>query len=336
METIDFAPRLRSQQTSITDILRSFNETRSEDDGRLELHELEKKILSEHFIMGQLDPLARVQYVDCFDKIKENMATVVMVVPVSSIFEAPGNDWVIIKSKPLYRRQVSTDYAICKSSAYATQPSAFCNGSGFFAKENVIATAAHVVVGPNINLQDLRFIRGIYMEQAGDFEQQIVVHKAQVYKPVLKDQILPASDYELFAADSDWALISVVPAYAGFGLMSEAPFVKIKNKAVGANDPLYAIGHGLGLPLKVSFDGEVMDVEPAAANFFESKLTLLGGNSGSPVFCAATHQLVGIYMRGVKKLQLSPNGKCFIVKNERDAYEGQECLRTQRGCANEK
>ena len=329
MDSIDFSPRLRSQHTAIAEILQVLHETGNEQDGRLEVYALEEKILSTDFLVNgdPLDPLAKLRYMDCFDQIKENMATLVMIAPASSIFEAPDNDCVIVKSKPLYRRRVSVEHGICKNSAYATQPSAFCYGSGFFAKKNVIATAAHVVVGPGINLEDIRFIRGVYMERPGDFENQMVVHKSQVYRPVLRKAVLPASDYELFAADSDWALLRVEPAYEDAAPIAAVPHVKIKNKQVATGDPLYAIGHGLGLPVKVSFDGEVMDSQPSTANFYESKLTLLGGNSGSPVFCASTHELVGIYMRGVKKLQLAENGKCLVVKNDRNPYEGQECLR---------
>ncbi len=92
METIDFAPTFRSQTADIAEILQAFNENRNEADGRLEFYELEEKIAHETLINGEvLNPLSKMRLLECIDRIKENMAAVVMVVLVSSIFEARNN-----------------------------------------------------------------------------------------------------------------------------------------------------------------------------------------------------------------------------------------------------
>ncbi len=316
-------------------IMRALNDLRiMEGDGRMEFFELKEKIEQEAFLRENK------QIIEGYlKKVESNMNSVVMVAPVSSIFESPDSDYVILISKPLYLRRVSEEHSICKNSSYAFQPSAFCYGSGFFVKEKedhtkVVATAAHILVKPGLEIEKIRFIHGIQINKPGDFAHNIVVHKSQVYKPIRMDNPLPHSDYELFSNSSDWAFVAVKPAYEQFSQPRILPsVVSIQATPVQENTHLYAIGHGLGLPLKISFDGEIMSFASRnistgmkGKTFFESKLTLLGGNSGSPVFSAENHELVGLYMRGVKKLHLTENYKCLRVKNEGDPFEGQECL----------
>ncbi|MFM9949068.1 MAG: serine protease [Saprospiraceae bacterium] len=318
-------------------VMRVLHEVRG--DGRLELSEL-KRLVEKDDSLTEKKPLVD----HCFQQIQNNMNSVVMVAPASSIFESPDSEYVIIVSKPLHLRRVSEKYEICKNASYAFQPSAFCDGSGFFVKEKeggvkVIATAAHLLVRPGVAIEKMRFIHGIQIKKPGDFSYNIAVHKSQVYKPVQENGQLPPSDYELFYNSSDWALVKVKHAYEQFINPKNPPsLVSIQATPVEESTHLYATGHGLGLPLKISFDGEVMPFASRNVStgmkekaYYESKLTLLGGNSGSPVFSAESHQLVGIYMRGVKKLHLTENYKCLRVKNETDSVEGQECLCVHNG-----
>lgn len=61
--------------------------------------------------------------------------------------------------------------------------------------------------------------------------------------------------------------------------------------------PLYVIGHPCGLPKKIAGDAEVKQVL-TAKGYFSADLDTFGGNSGSPVCSAGTHEVVGILVRG--------------------------------------
>jgi hypothetical protein len=61
--------------------------------------------------------------------------------------------------------------------------------------------------------------------------------------------------------------------------------------------PLYVIGHPCGLPKKFAGDAEVKQID-TAKGYFSADLDTFGGNSGSPVFSAISHDVVGILVRG--------------------------------------
>jgi len=154
-----------------------------------------------------------------------------------------------------------------------------------------------------------------------------MVPKSQIWKPVGNNPKIPSNQYEYFSKGSDWLILEVEPAYPD--TVNIPPYI-VKfdnNRSPTEDDELYSLGHGLGLPTKVSYEGKIQKVY-TNKNFFECNLTLLGGNSGSPVFYADNHELAGIYMRGVKKLQIrEKNGEkeCLIVKDTTTPFEGQEC-----------
>jgi hypothetical protein len=271
----------------------------------------------------------------------ENAQTVVMIIHKRHIKESDEHGKVIIQSKPLYMRTLSNTYSICKSSRYALQPSAFAEGTGFFIEPGIIATAAHVLVKLGYDARDYRFVQGVIKKDKHDLQHGIIVSKEQVWKRSLNQQKIAPHMYELYSKGADWALIHIEPAFNDFRPKDTQSFVRLVQKATPEGDIvlrapkngdlLYALGHGLGLPLKVSIQGEVISV--FHDHFFESSLTLLGGNSGSPVFFADDDSLAGIYMRGVKKLMLDKSADpkpCFKVKPENEAYEGQECQKLDR------
>lgn len=305
-----------------------------ENDGRIEFHKLKKMVEEETSERISNDPLIILgakSLKEYMAAVESNMKRVVMVVPESSILEAKGSSKVLIWSEPLYLRKVSENYDICKESLYAEQLSAFSFGTGFFIKKNVIATAAHVVVGNGIDIDKIRFVYGYQIVKEDDFSRHIIVPKSNVFRVSRVAGNLPPGQFEYFVDGSDWALMEVTNAYEGFKSPDITPVERITARTVKPEDQVYSIGHGLGLPLKISFDGRVKN--NIQQNYFETSLTLLGGNSGSPVFFADTHELAGIYIRGVKKLVLNASGKCLIVRNSDpsnsaagSAYEeGQEC-----------
>jgi hypothetical protein len=195
----------------------------------------------------------------------------------------------------------------------------------------------------------------VYKNGDSGFKDKICVHKSKVFQPV--DEALDPHQYYFSELGSDFAVLAVKPSYPGVtsSQPSSAPSLAVmpkditiynqqfEHKALKGRE-LYSLGHGLGLSLKVSYDGTVIRVVKHMP-YFETNLSLLGGNSGSPVFDAITHELLGIYVRGTKKLTLIPSGRfmkngvfhqgeCLDVKPEtanssHDGAEGQECQRLE-------
>lgn len=292
------------------------------DDARMEWHEL-KMQLSMDTINAALAGTVWERGGEVIEKIEQNIQSIIMVVPKKHLRRIKGKeDLIRISSKPLYQRKLASSLTICKDGKYAMQHSAKSLGTGFFVKPDVIATAAHVVIGNlhGVNIKDLRFIHGIVMQNTGDYENGIVVSKKQIFKP--KFDTLSSDLYQLTSMGPDWGLIAVEQAYPESGKNNNIVPTSLHLGEIPSGTPLYSLGHGLGLPLKVSYEGEVIQND-RQKTYFECSLTVLGGNSGSPVFHAITHEVVGIYVRGTRKLQMS--GACLIVKNEYTHWEGQEC-----------
>ena len=86
------------------------------------------------------------------------------------------------------------------------------------------------------------------------------------------------------------------------------------------------IGHPCGLPLKCAPGASIDDFTD---NYFRADLDVYSGNSGSPVFCAETHELIGIVSRG-KPADFRWTGTCWITmrypKTGPD-YKGAQCTR---------
>jgi V8-like Glu-specific endopeptidase len=66
---------------------------------------------------------------------------------------------------------------------------------------------------------------------------------------------------------------------------------EISKKPVVFGQKIYSLGHPCGLSMKYSPYGKVLRIKKA---YFTSEIDLYSGNSGSPVFDAVNHQMIGI------------------------------------------
>ncbi|MEM9920996.1 MAG: serine protease [Bacteroidota bacterium] len=312
-------------------------------DGRLDLSELKDILVRDDRKDDASKELDNIFY----NSVEENARSVVMIVRDYSVLEVchtdfePDPDHVYIRSAPLKHRMPEEGLRMSPRSPYINQPSAFMEGTGFFIGEGIIATAAHVFETTYLKrLSQYRFIRGVVFDNDNVRENYIRVHKSQVYRA--QTDTIPRSQYGYANDGPDWAILKVAPAYKEQGsfplfqffrnyhiakLGQRDPFAILPKDDTSPHERVYTIGHGLGLPMKVSLDGLILKTD-YSKGYYETTLTSLKGNSGSPVFYMDTHELAGIYIRGTNRFQriIHPI-PCLEIVNDPMSfdYEGQEC-----------
>src|SRR5262249_3665943 len=102
------------------------------------------------------------------------------------------------------------------------------------------------------------------------------------------------------------------------------PIALRRSGAIGAGTRLYVIGHPSGLPAKFADGAEVRTASDPA--FFTANLDTYGGNSGSPVFNAATHEVEGVLVRATT--DFVPVGMCLVsAVCPTSGCSGEDCTR---------
>ena len=252
-----------------------------------------------------------------FKEMDDNISSVVMVVHADNLVKINETQYCL-KSTQLRNRKLPDGLQLNSKNRFLNQQSAKCLGTGFFVSEDIIATAAHVIEDCLESLgTHIRFVRNLSMlkdEQLS--EEGIIVSAEDVFKPV--SQTISPSCYDCSETKSDWAIMKVI---SKTGRKSPV-FTRLEKKAVEEEQELYCLGHGLGLPMKVSCIGKVIKIDPSK-DCFDTDLTIFSGNSGSPVFDAKTHRVVGILARGTK--EMVKIGNTILFKKFFKPEEGEEC-----------
>ena len=180
----------------------------------------------------------------------------------------------------LVLRSYQESFRLCSNELFSRQPvGPSC--TGFLIAPDLIATAGHCIDGSNFLTK--RFVFG--------FE----IINGDVAKTTISDSdIFEATaivDHRLETAGSDYAIVKLDRPVAGHNIVTLNSRQKIRD-----NERLYVIGHPSGLPKKFADGAVVRDNTPST--HFVSNLDTYGGNSGSPVFNANTHEVEGILVRG--------------------------------------
>jgi V8-like Glu-specific endopeptidase len=172
-------------------------------------------------------------------------------------------------------------YNLCSRERFYKQPvAADFSCTGVLVGEDFVATAAHFA--DETNVRGLCFLFGYVMADPTTAVTRIPAEK--VYRGI---EILHRK-YDVDGPNtpgSDWALVRLDRKVEGQEIAA------LSKRSVFHEQPLYVLGHPCGLPLKYAPGGLVKSIEKA---YFMSELDLFSGNSGSPVFCAETHEMVGI------------------------------------------
>lgn len=179
---------------------------------------------------------------------------------------------------------------LCSSFFYSSQliPDTNIFGTGCMVTRDTVVTAGHVVHEAAEVIQnpaDLIFIRGHFT--FGNCHQ-IRIKKGRIYQ---LDQSMVDDNRIVLGATGDAALLKVKPYFN-----HSAPFVPRVSLAgpgtIKVKQPVYSIGHGFGVPAKLSFGGNVEHL--GRHGWIGCDLDIFPGNSGSPIFHSNSHELLGV------------------------------------------
>jgi hypothetical protein len=187
--------------------------------------------------------------------------------------------------------------------------------TGFLVKKDVIATAAHCVLGYAV--RDLCFVFGYKMSDPYTAVTQVPSENIYKGNKIIGCTYLPKGN------GADWALVQLDREVEGLeGLI-------LSKDEIPCDQPVYVMGHPSGLPLKYAPGAKVRGFKDA---FFSADLDTYMGSSGSPVFNADTHEVIGIVVHGdTRDFRWTGKGWASIIYPHRDIISsGPKCTRVSQ------
>ncbi|MCK4761705.1 MAG: helix-turn-helix domain-containing protein [Candidatus Aminicenantes bacterium] len=198
-------------------------------------------------------------------------------------------------------------FNLCADERFYHQPIAagpIC--TGILVGEDVMLTTAHFANEDNVS--NLRFIFDFVMlDSVSPLEK---IPSGNVYKGT---EII----HRVHNPEGDWALVKLDRKVVGRETAS------VSQKGIFYEQPVYVMSHPCGLPLKFS-PGSF--VEAFNESYFRAPLDVYSGSSGAPVFCAETHELIGIVSR-FRPDDFRWTGSCWITLPYRKSGESTRCTR---------
>ena len=233
---------------------------------------------------------------------RELAGSVCGLVNTASLTPVSGNRWELS-----LRDYTVGGYPPCASEPFAAQPVApWC--TGFLVGEDLIATAGHCF--ENGDQGSVRFIFGFEMTDATT--PVSVLEANQVYAAV---EVVGWA----LSGGLDYCIVRVDRPVTAPGAQ---PLQIRREGTVPLDTPIGVIGHPAGLPKKIAFGPTTEVAENTASGYFTTNLDTYGGNSGSPVFNAATGLVEGILVRGAT--DYVRQGDCFVSNVLPDSDAGED------------
>ncbi len=199
-------------------------------------------------------------------------------------------------------------FNLCKDEPFRNQPiGAFCSG-GLIA-EDIVITAGHCI--PNeTKCNSTYFIFGYAVKNSQQPDEAVTeFDPSDVYRclQIIKTQVGPEptqNNPNGIGLGPDYAIIKLDRKVSG-----RTPLKINRSQKITKGEPVFVIGHPVGLPVKFADGAFVRD--PSPDGYFVANLDTYGGNSGSPVFNAKTKLIEGILVRGDRDFVQTPQG-CII------------------------
>ena len=251
---------------------------------------------------------------DCFgitdEQVKKNVNGVAAIVFEKDLIDEK-NVFSTLKVK-----NYGESFNLYEGEAFSEQPVAVgrvC--TGFLVKKDVIATAAHCVLGYAV--RDLCFVFGFKM--VDPYTAVTQVPNENIYKgnKIIGCAYLPNVNR------SDWALVKLDREVEG------QEGVTLSKDEIACEQPVYVMGHPAGLPLKYAPGAQVRGFKE---NFFSADLDTYMGSSGSPVFNDKTHEVIGIVVHGdTRDFRWTGKGWASIIYSNPDrTSKGPQCTRVSQ------
>ncbi len=183
-------------------------------------------------------------------------------------------------------------YRLCSWEPYRDQPSS-ASCTGFLVGEDLLVTAGHCA-SPT-ECPSRAFLFGFEMLDANTVRDQVPVEDLYFCAEVLAYAETSTNDYSLMRLDR--------------AVVGHQPLSVRRAGAVANDTPLVVIGHPAGIPMKIADNASVRS--NSHSQYFEANLDTYGGNSGSPVFNAETHEVEGILVRGNTDFSYYRKKRCY-------------------------
>lgn len=206
----------------------------------------------------------------------------------------------------------------CSGEAFANQPvAAFC--TGFLVAPDIIVTAGHCYDSGDIG--GVRFVFGFVMRDSSSAATSFAAN--QVYQGIqVISQRLDSSTL------LDYSVIRLDRAVTAPG----ATVLPIRRTGtIPAGTQIGVIGHPSGLPEKIAFGSDTQVYDTSNSVYFTANLDTYGGNSGSPVFDAATGVVEGILVRGETDFLTTSN--CFYSNTLSNSAAGEQVTKAPNWAA---
>ncbi|PCC73887.1 Trypsin-like peptidase domain-containing protein [Nannocystis exedens] len=219
------------------------------------------------------------------------------------------DDHYLLRTKPLREH-----FDLCDP-RFAREPCLpGARGSGFLVaryprrrRSRWLVTASHCIAPQQIASTVVTFAFGLESVQDG----RVRIPADEVYE--LRAELVRCADDD----PADWAIFELDREVVGRTIRPLA------TEPIAALRPVHIAGHPLGLPRKLAGNAVVRD--NSAADHFKANLDAYGGNSGSPIFDAETHAIVGLLVSGQEDLM--PSLGCKLDQCMLDQCPGETCTR---------
>lgn len=201
---------------------------------------------------------------------------------------------------------MQTEMGVCSSEPFSQQPAAaMCSGS--LVGPDLIATAGHCISDKDCSKNS--FVFGYRMNNSSSANMSVAGSDVYACKEIVARE---------YTSKQDYALVRLDRAVIGRRILP------ISSTPVQPGDDIYVVGHPSGLPTKVTLGGKVRTQEKG---YFVTNLDTYGGNSGSAVFSAASHEIIGILVRGESDfVNGRENGRSCRISNicKEDGCRGED------------
>jgi hypothetical protein len=179
-------------------------------------------------------------------------------------------------------------FGLCKNENFYNQPVG-SSASAALVGPDLILTAAHTITDTEDCLSK-KIVFGFSATSDGGFRTTFPAEDVAQCKEILvRDE---QNDFLIFRLDRK--------------ILNHEPLSVNRAAAPQVGDPLIAIGHPSGLPMKLS-PGRVLMITPTA---IITDTDTYGGNSGSPIFNSTTGLIEGVLSRGGTDFINNRNNGC--------------------------